>query len=196
MLLEQGSELSWRSADSSDEELLSRYVAVMNDATDRKKALEQRLLTRTSSTKAVEELLYPLGRKGHAVDTRRTPANEAPSRPPSPSVHLNALELGLSEPSWGALAYKLLTQAAHATPLGLLHSVARVDPETGNAALSHEMTALSIDTACIGAALTFRSLAPLITHQAGLPSPREWLGELFEAVRDVHRDSQMLHLLG
>ncbi|SDM03067.1 hypothetical protein SAMN04487916_12233 [Arthrobacter sp. ov407] len=196
MLLEQGSELSWRSADPSDEELLARYVAVMDDATDRKKALEQKLLTRTSSTWAVEDLLYPLGRSDFAVDTRRTPTNEIRSRPPSPKIHLSALALGVAEPNWGDLAYKLLTQAAHATPLGLLHSVARLDPKTGNPALSHEMTALSIDTACIGAALTFQSLAPLIALQAGLPSPREWLKELFEAVSEVHRDAQLIHFLG
>lgn len=196
MLLEQGSELSWRSADPSDEELLARYVAVMDDATDRKKALEQKLLTRTSSTRAVEELLYPLGRNGFAVDRRRRSANDVPNRPPSPKMHLNALALGVAEPNWGDLAYKLLTQAAHATPLGLLHSVARLDPSTGNPALSHEMTALSIDTACIGSALTFQSLAPLIALQAGLPSPREWLKELFEAVVDVHRDAQLIHFLG
>lgn len=196
MLLEQGSEISWRFADTSDEELRARYVAHMDDATVRKQKLEQRLLLRTPSAAAVEVLLYPRGRKEFAVDRRRSSASQKPPRPPAPNLHLNALELGVSEPNWGPLAYKLLTQAVHATPLGLLHSVARTDTETGNPALSHEMTALSIDTACIGSALTFRALAPLICRQAGLPLPRPWLRQLFSAAANVHWRAQKLHFLG
>lgn len=196
MLFEQGSELAWRAADASDEALKDRYVAVMDDATHRKKSIESQLLTRTSSKHAIEQLLYPLGRSSFAVDTRRTPAGEKPIRIPSPGEHLDLLELGIAEPNWGQLAYKLLTQAAHATPLGLLHAVARTDPATGHFALSHEMSALAIDTACIGAALTFRSLAPVVTYQAGLPSPLPWVKELFEAVRQVHREAQLIHFLG
>ena len=195
MLLEQGSELAWRTADTADAELASRYAMVMDDATDRKKSLEQKLLSRTSSRLGVEKLLYPLGRGPFAVDHRRSPQNQK-SRPPAPGVHLDALNLGDAEPNWGGLAYKLLTQVAHATPLGVLHVVARQIPGSGNPALSHEMAALTIDAACIGAALTFRSLAPVIAMQAGLPTPTDWLRELFEAVRDVHAQAQLLHFLG
>jgi hypothetical protein len=194
MLLEQGSELAWRFSDPSDSELLKRYQAHMDDATDRKKALESSLLTRTSSTEAVESLLFPRGRGNFAIDTRRMP-NSQSAVIPSPQEHLSELSLGVAEPYWG-LAYKLLTQAAHATPLGLLHAVARRDNATGEPALSHEMTALSLDTACTGAALVMRSLAPLIANQAGLPSPKDWLIELFDAVSKVHFKAQQIHFLG
>ncbi|SDQ03696.1 hypothetical protein [Arthrobacter crystallopoietes] len=195
MLLEQGSELAWRFSDSSDSELVKRYQAHMDDATDRKKALENRLRTRTSSAAAIEKLLYPRGRGSFAIDTRRMPDSQ-PAEPPSPQEHLNELSLGVAEPNWGELAYKLLTQAAHATPLGVLHSVARIDRSSGQPSLSHEMTALSLDTACIGAALVMRGLSPLITNQAGLPSPLDWLLELFQAAGDVHNNAQRIHCLG
>jgi len=195
MLLEQGSELSWRFSDPSDSELLKRYQSHMDDATDRKKALESSLRTRTSSVDAIERLLYPRGRGNFAIDNRRMP-NSQPATIPSPQKHLSELDMGDAEPYWFELAYKLLTQAAHATPLGLLHAVARLDRETGQPTLSHEMTALSIDAACIGAALTFRCLAPLIAYQNDLDDTHEWLVELFDAVRDVHYTAQLLHFLG
>ena len=194
MLLEQGSELAWRFSDPSDSELLKRYRTHMDDATDRKKALENRLRTRTSSNRAVERLLFPRGRGNFAVDTRRMP-NSQQAMIPSPQEHLSDLSLGVAESYW-RFAYTLLTQAAHATPLGLLHAVARRDSSTGMPTLSHEMTALSLDTACTGAALVMRSLAPLIANQAGQPSPKEWLIELFQAVRKVHQKAQLIHFLG
>lgn len=193
MLLEQGSELSWRFSDSDDEVLLRRYQSHMDYATDKKKALENSLRTRTSSFGAIERLLYPRGRGKFAIDNRRMPDSDR-AMIPSPQDHLRALNLGEVEPYWD-LAYKLLTQAAHATPLGLLHSVARLDPETQEMTLSHEMTALAIDAACTGAALTFRALAPLISNQAGLDDPHQWLVELFDAVGEVHSAAQRIHFL-
>lgn len=194
MLLEQGSELAWRFSDPSDEELLKRYQAHMDDATDRKKALESSLRTRTSSADAIESLLYPRGRGDFAIDNRRMPDNQS-AVIPKPTDHLSELSMGIPEEFWD-LAYRLLTQAAHATPLGLLHAVARVDQATGKPVLSHEMTALSLDTACVGAALVMRSLAPLIANQAGLASPDSWLAELFRAVGTVHHTAMKIHFLG
>lgn len=194
MLLEQGSEIAWRFSDPSDVELLMRYEMHMDYATDKKKALESSLRNRTSSVDAIERLLYPRGRGDFAIDNRRMP-NSQKATIPSPQDHLSEMTLGEAQPYW-ALAYKLLTQAAHATPLGLLHAVARTDPETQDPRLSHEMTALAIDSACAGAALTFRALAPLITHQAGQDLPREWLIELFAAVQEVHLSAQKVHFLG
>ncbi len=194
MLLEQGSELAWRFSNPSDSELLKRYQSHMDDATDRKKAVENRLRTRTSSVQAVESLLYPRGRGNFAIDTRRRPSSES-AVIPGPLDHLGELSLGATEPFW-ELAYKLLTQCAHATPLGLLHSVARVDPTTGQPFLSHEMTALSLHAACMGAALTMRGLSPLIANQAGLSSPMDWLVELFKAVSRVQYKAQQIHFLG
>lgn len=194
MLLEQGSELAWRFSDPSDEELLRRYQSHMDDATDRKKAVENRLRTRTSSVDAIERLLYPRGRGDFAIDTRRRPDSEA-TVTPGPQDHLGELSIGAVEP-WWELAYKLLTQCAHATSLGLLHSVAREDRATGRPFLSHEMTALSLHAACTGAALVMRGLSPLIANQAGLPSPKDWLVELFAAVGRVHYKAQQIHFLG
>jgi hypothetical protein len=194
MLLEQGSELSWRFSDPTDSELLKRYQAHMDYATDKKKAVENSLRTRTTSHDAIETLLYPRGRGSFAIDTRRMPDSESASVP-GPLEHLSQLDLGDAEPFW-PLAYKLLTQAAHATPLGLLHMAARTDTTTGKPFLSHEMTALSVHAACVGGALVMRTLAPLIAHQAGLPSPKGWLTELYRAVGKVHNKAPMIHFLG
>ncbi|MCM0614427.1 hypothetical protein MOD31_00150 [Paenarthrobacter sp. TYUT067] len=196
MLLEQAGDIMWRLADSSDEQLRARYNAHMDSATDRKENLYNSLRARTSSPEAVEKLLYPRGRGSFAIDTRRQPRGGETTEIPLPRILLGGLVLGVAEPNWGELAYKLLTQVAHATPLGLLHSFARFDESTQQHTLSHEMTALAIDAACIGIVYVMRGLAPLIAHQANLPRPDAWLEELRIAVTDVHAAAMLVHFLG
>lgn len=147
------------------------------------------------SADAVEKLLYPRGRGSFAVDRRRQPRGVGTTIP-KPGILLGGLVLGVAEPNWGELAYKLLTQVAHATPLGLLHAFAQFDEPTQSYTLSHEMTALAIDAACIGTVYVMRGLAPLIANQANLPHPDEWLEELREAVAEVHAAAMWVHFLG
>lgn len=196
ILFEQGGQFSWMVKDPAIDSVQSIYTATMDDAANRKKLIVDALRRRNVDEGSVEALMYPLGRAEYAVDKRRTPSNMKLPTIASASAQLGRMNLGRFEPDWGPLAYSLLTQVAHATPLGLLHAFANADPTTGHARLSPEMTALSIDTACIGAAFTFRSLAPVVTNVCGLPDPKDWLIEVFNEMHKIHYYSQPIHFLG
>lgn len=196
ILFEQGGQFSWMVKEPEIDSVQSIYEATMDDAANRKKRIVSALRKQCVAPEAIESLMYPLGRAEYAVDKRRTPANLKLPAIANVATQLGRMRLGHFEPDWGPLTYQLLTQVAHATPLGLLHAFSNADPDTAHARLSPEMTALAIDTACIGAAFTFRSLAPVVTKICGLPDPQEWLEEVFNEMHNIHYLSQPIHFLG
>ena len=67
------------------------------------------------------------------------------------------------EPGWLQVAYSLLSQITHSSPIGHLHTVrVRDDTWHGNE-LSPEMLSLALDTACLGSAHLIGRSAVILT---------------------------------
>lgn len=195
MLIEEAGRLSWQGGASSDEELRARYVAIADAATQGRSLLRDRLIAAGTSSGAITTLFVPLPQAGRlAIDTRRTPANMKSPKAPRPFEQLGRLGRDFSEEGWLDLAYSLLSQVVHATPLGDMHLAGRYRQD-GMWTLSHEMTALAVDCACLGAAMVLPQLAAVLDLKLNLNGHHEWGMELTRAAIAVHNAAQPLHFL-
>lgn len=97
------------------------------------------------------------------------------------------------EPGWLDVAYSLLSQITHSTPIGYLH-VVRVheDSWSGNE-LSPEMLALALDTACLGSAHLIGISTLLLTDMSS--EAFQYRERLLRAAGDVHNAARMVHFL-
>lgn len=195
MLLEEAGRLSWQGSASDDKALWQRYVAIADAATQGRSLLLNRLIAAGTSDEAITTLFVPLPQAGSlAIDTRRTPANMKAPKTPRPFEQLGRLGRDFTEEGWLDLAYSLLSQVVHATPLGDMHLAGR-ERQDNMWTLSHEMTALAVDCACLGAATVLPQLAAALDLQLDLSGHHEWGMELRRAALAVHNAAQPLHFL-
>lgn len=88
------------------------------------------------------------------------------------------------------MAYSLLSQVTHSTPIGHLHTVRFHDGWHGNE-LSPEMLSLAIDTACLGSAHLIGTSAMILTHMS---DHARWHREnLLRKAARVHDAARMVH---
>jgi hypothetical protein len=194
MLLEEGARTQWTFSDADIEEVTSRYHAVLNDETRVRASLRARLTAHAVPASTVDSLLDSLPKERVPdLDTiRPIPAGHTNKQVP-PYEQMLRLGMGYAEPGWLTLAYRLLSQMTHMTPLGLLHSVARTcewGPTVG-----HEMTALAVDAAAIGATRTVLPHAGVIAQTTGQAPIDEWASELWAASHRIHTVAQLIHFL-
>jgi hypothetical protein len=176
------------------DELMKRYVTIMDAATQGRTVFRQRLLDAGTTPTSVAKLLDTLPASPPlAIDRRRTPAHLRAPRPERPAVQLVQLGSDAAEEHWYEVAYSLLSQVVHATPLGEMHLQARVRGDVRQ--LSHEMTALSADVACLSTAALVGPLAGLLAHTYGLGDVAAWSGDLYEAAGQVHAIARLVHFL-
>ena len=143
---------------------------------------------------AIARLLDPLPADlVPSLDARRTPPGQPPPQVPSARHLMVRLGAGFPEPGWTVLAYSLLSQLTHATPLGLLHTIGGV--VGGETAMSPEMTALVIDAVCMGAAVALPSPAAVFSMNAGLGPVDDWAYELRRASYGIHDVARRVHFL-
>ncbi|WP_142057746.1 hypothetical protein [Pseudarthrobacter sp. B4EP4b] len=197
LLLELGARIAWQTHRLSVQEIENRYIAVMDDATYRKKSMIDQLQNRGVAPEISERLFYPLGRGNFAVDNMRTPNGTKRPSLASPAEQLRTLDIGFAEPGWVELAYKLLSNGVHATPLGMLHTISGYyDSVPASQWCSPEMMALALDTACLGAALAMHGMVPILQHQHRLADQSEWTRELIGVSKRVHNACLPIHFLG
>jgi hypothetical protein len=114
-------------------------------------------------------------------------------RKPIPSIAamLEGLSAGCPEPGWTRVAYSLLSQITHATPLGYLHTIRAREHDWQGNTLSTEMLALSLDVACM-------SSAYMIGHSALVLSDLSeeaiaYRASLIRAAAKVHQAARLVH---
>lgn len=123
MLLEEGARQLWQANSVDLSEIKARYVAVADAATQGRLMLRQRLAAAGTTPQALASLFDTLPNADSlAIDRRRTPPNQRARRPPRPAEQMAELGLLFAEPAWCKLAFSLLSQVVHATPLGDMHS--------------------------------------------------------------------------
>lgn len=196
MLLEEAGRTWWfGDAYGDDDELRRRYVAIADEETARRARLRKRLSGHGGVARpAVAALLDPLpSERVPSLDTRRTAKGQTPPVVPSPTALMREFSRDHAEPGWTVLAYGLLSQITHATPLGLIHCC---DDEDGTGRrLSPEMTALAVDAVCLGAAATLPSSAAVFSLAGGLDDVTAWTRELRMAAAAVHDAARPVHFL-
>lgn len=194
MLLEEASRSRWQWSGPDDAEMRRRYVAIADAATQGRDLFRQRLKAAGAADAALGALFNPLPDSPPlAIDRRRTPPNEKSPKAGRPIEHLLDLGSGYPEPAWFSIAYSLLSQVVHATPLGDLHLQARRDSDVTR--LSHEMTALAADAACTGVATIVVPLGAVLSVSHGLEPVDTWAAELRAAAARVHDAARLVHFL-
>ena len=117
----------------------------------------------------------------------------AKNRTPIPNIAtmLRSFGFSFSDPNWLEVAYKVLSQVTHATPLGYLHCLRYVDGEWIPNQLSVEMLALSLDVTATGGGyllgtmdVLFNDVAP--PAQRRFRALREAAGAVHYAAREIH----------
>jgi hypothetical protein len=193
MLLEEGARSNWMYAGEDFATIEARYAALRNDETRARIALRSKLKSHHVPAATVTQLLDPLPAEAMDVDAIRPIPHEHVVTVP-PHDQLLGLGLGFPETPWLSLAYNLLSQVTHHTPLGLMHSVAREDDE-GNFGMSHEMLGLAIDAGAMGAATLLPPLASIVAMQTGQGPTDKWAKELKSATARLHNVSRLVHFL-
>lgn len=191
MLLEAGARATWTFGDPDRVE--GHYAVIRNEGTHERAALRQRLRSQGVPDHVIDAVLSPLS-KARAPDhdiIRALPAG-MPNKQPPPIEQMLSLGMGFAEEGWLALAYSLLSQVTHLTPLGVLHATARETPV--GPGLSHEMTALAVDVAVLGTLTSALPHAHIIAAGNGRDI-KDWDRAMRVAASKVHNAARPLHFL-
>jgi len=182
MLLEEAARLIWRFSDPDEATFKARAKQFFDEYRARqKKTIDT--LTSSGVPRIDAQQIFAPPRNVHIA----TPNDEiARGRTPLPKISSMLREMGAPypEPGWLEVAYSLLSQITHSTPIGHLHTV-RVRNGTwhGNE-LSPEMLSLALDTACLGSAHLIGLSAVILTDMSS---------EALRHREDLLREAAMVH---
>lgn len=123
------------------------------------------------------------------------PETISKGRKPLPPIDEMLLLMGAPypEPGWLPVAYSLLSQVTHSTPIGLVHMARYSDGVLHAHAVSPEMLALALDVACLGSARLISLSALMLTH--GDDAARQYALGLEERALAVHDIARRVHWL-
>jgi hypothetical protein len=95
------------------------------------------------------------------------------------------------EPGWLEVAYSLLSQITHSTPVGHLHTVRFKNGEWFGNELSPEMQALALDVACLASAHMIGLSALILTDLS--TAARTYQEMLLRYAARVHGAARTVH---
>lgn len=151
MLLEEAARLAWRFQDGNQDVFKARATRFFEEYRQKQKKTIG-LLTSNGVPKSAAEALFAL--PSNVVMPTVPPAIRK-SREKLPSVSSMLADLGapFPEPGWLQVAYSLLSQGTHTTPIGLMHNI-RWTGQTWNANyISPEMLGLALDVTALSTAV-------------------------------------------
>lgn len=189
MLLEEAARHAWRYQDGNPTKFTARATQYFDEYRQKQKKTIDILAGNGVPLKDAKALFaLPAN-----VKTPTVPRRVRKNREKLPSIAAMLADLGepFAEPGWLQVAYSLLSQVTHATPVGLMHSL-RWNGETwaGNE-LSPEMLGLALDVACLSSAVLIGYSAVILT--GGTPSAIEYRSALGASAMSVHRAGQLVH---
>ncbi|GLX03309.1 hypothetical protein [Microbispora sp. NBRC 16548] len=187
MLLEEAARFHWMIDGKSEDEIKQRFQQFFEDYRARRKKVVG-LFTGSGMASASKLLELP----AH-VEIKTPHEQISKGRKPLPSIEEMLLGLGspFPEPGWLNIAYSLLSQVAHSTPIGNLHMTSYRDGTLRSNDITPEMLGLTLDAACLGSAYLI-SISELFLSQ-GDEDVRERGRELHRLAYDVHNEARMLH---
>lgn len=189
MLLEEAARHAWRYRDGSPTKFTARATQYFDEYRQKQKKTID-LLAGNGVPLKDARALFALPAN---VRTPTVAPSVRKNREKLPSTTAMLAQLGepFAEPGWLQVAYSLLSQVTHATPVGLMHSI-RWNGETwaGNE-LSPEMLGLALDVACLSSAILIGQSAAALT--GGAESAIEYRRALGASAVRVHRAGQLVH---
>ncbi|SCE61079.1 hypothetical protein GA0115253_109028 [Streptomyces sp. Termitarium-T10T-6] len=190
MLLEEAARFTWLAQDVEDEEAFAqRSTRYFDEFRARKKKTIALFSSNGVARTAAARLFEPPG------NVVAGPEAVSKGRQPLPSIDEMLLQLGAPypEPGWLPVAYSLLSQVTHSTPVGLVH-MARYREDTLSAHdISPEMLALALDVACLGSARLLGMSGLILTH--GSDEARQYAFGLEKHALAVHDAARLVHWL-
>ncbi|MER7921505.1 MULTISPECIES: hypothetical protein [unclassified Streptomyces] len=190
MLLEEAARFTWLAQDlQDDDKFTQRSIRYFDEFRARKK--------KTIALFAVNGVALAAATRLFQMSNSviEGPETISKGRQPLPPIDEMLLLLGAPypEPGWLPVAYSLLSQVTHSTPIGLTHMV-RYRHETLSAHdISPEMLALTLDVACLGSARLLGMSGLLLTQ--GSEEAQQYALGLEQRAREVHNTARLVHWL-
>lgn len=190
MLLEEAARFTWLTQDHEDEDaFVQRSTRYFDEFRARKKKTIE-LFAGNGVALAAAKKLFQL------PDTVvEGPETISKGRKPLPPIDEMLLLMGVPypEPGWLPVAYSLLSQVTHSTPIGLVHMARYSEGVLHAHTISPEMLALALDVACLGSARLISLSALILTH--GDDAARQYALGLEERALTVHDTARLVHWL-
>lgn len=189
MLLEEAARMLWRFSVSEKGAFEARAKQFFDEyRARRKKTID--MLVGSGVSRANAERIMAMPPNVHSVTSN---TGIAKGRSPLPKISTMLRELGAPypEPGWIEVAYSLLSQVTHSTPIGHLHTVRFQNGMLHGNELSPEMLSLGLDTACLGSAHLIGLSAVILTDMS-----REALRhreDLLHQALIVHNAARLVH---
>lgn len=187
MLLEEAARFRWLTSDTREDEFMARSKRYFDEFRSRKRTTISLLMSNGVRT--------PVARKLFELPSSvfEGPDDIAKGRERFPSIEDMLLALGepYPEPGWLSVAYSLLSQATHSTPMGVLHLVTIREETVHLGEPSPEMLSLALDVACLGSAHLLGLGAVLLTHAS--PEADAYSRELHRLALGVHNAARAVH---
>ncbi|MET7543151.1 hypothetical protein [Streptomyces sp. NPDC005507] len=189
MLLEEAARFTWLTHDPEDGTFLERSKRYFDEFRARKKKTIALFAGNGVGLRAAKRL-FEL--PGNVVEG---PDDVAKGRKPLPPIDQLLLAMGAPypEPGWLPVAYSLLSQVTHSTPLGLTHMARFLDGTLHAGEPSPEMLALTLDTACLASARLLGTSGLLLDQ--GSKTAQNYALELARRAYAVHDAARMVHWL-
>ncbi|MDX6242004.1 MAG: hypothetical protein QOG10_6875 [Kribbellaceae bacterium] len=188
MLLEESARVAWRYAVSAGE-FEARAKQYFDEFRARRKKTIETLTGSGVPRATAERLLAAPDNVRRGTSLEQTAKNR--QRLPTTGSMLRDLGEPFPEPGWLEVAYTLLSQITHNTPVGALHMLS-YQPVWGTG-ISSEMLALTLDTACLSSAQLIGRGAMLLTDQSD--EAKEYQDLLLRAAGVVHNAARPVHWL-
>ncbi|GHE72253.1 MULTISPECIES: hypothetical protein [Streptomyces] len=190
MLLEEAARFTWLTQDPEDEDaFVQRSTRYFDEFRARKKKTIE-LFAGNGVALAAAQKLFQL-----PDPVVEGPETISKGRKPLPPIDEMLLLMGAPypEPGWLPVAYSLLSQVTHSTPIGLVHMARYREGVLHAHTVSPEMLALALDVACLGSARLISLSALMLTH--GDDAARQYALGLEERALAVHDIARLVHWL-
>ncbi|MFJ8076977.1 hypothetical protein ACIQ7Q_24295 [Streptomyces sp. NPDC096176] len=190
MLLEEAARFTWLVQDPEDEEA---FVQRSTRYFDEFRARKKKTIALFASNGVALAAATRLFRLPDSVI--EGPESISKGRRPLPSIDEMLLLMGAPypEPGWLPVAYSLLSQVTHSTPIGLVHMARYRDGVLSAHDISPEMLALALDVACLGSARLLGMSSLMLTQ--GSDEARQYALGLEERALAVHDKARLVHWL-
>ncbi|MEU4607552.1 hypothetical protein AB0F43_31590 [Kribbella sp. NPDC023972] len=188
MLLEEAARATWRYSVAPDK-AEARFVQYFDEYRAMRRNTINTLTGSGISRKTAEQIFAMPGN----VQLTKPLDQVTKGREPLPTITSMLRDLGrpYPEPGWLELAYTLLSQMTHSTPVAYLHTLRAGDPWTNH--MSPEMLALALDVACLGSARLIGLGAWLLSDLS--EDANDYRKRLARAAAEVHNAARSVHFL-
>jgi hypothetical protein len=189
MQLEEAARLIWRFSAGGGPEFEARAKQYFDEFRSRRKKTIN-ALTGSGVAKADAERILELPSNVRLMVPHDDIAKGRKALPTISSM-LCAMGEPFAEPGWLDVAYSLLSQVTHSTPIGQMHTMRVRDGIWHGGELTPEMLALTLDTACLASAHLIGLSAVVLSDMSG--EARLYSEGLKRRAVRVHRAAQFVH---